>query len=379
MPSALRRASFFRYMNERIVFVDWLRVIACMMVMLVHSSEPFYLGSTGTDILSASDAFWVTTIDSAVRAAVPLFVLASSYLLFPLRKPAGPFFKRRLQRVAVPFVVWVVILAAVLGVQSHDFAGAFRPYLFNFNMTWGHMWFVYMILGLYLIMPVLSPWAEKVSKRGEQAFLAVWLFTTLVPFFRLLAKNFSGSTELWGEANWNEFGVLYYVSGFVGYLVLGHYFKKWVPAMSWKRTLSIALPLWIVGYGITAGWFWAVMPKDFPVHTSIDAAVYMEQSWRFSGFSVALTVIAYFMIIRKITYSGFFYQEILLPLSKASYGTYLMHLALLYPICGVIRCCVPTWACIPLTALSTFIVCSLISIACSKIPVVGQYIAGYKS
>ena len=30
--------------KERVIFLDWLRVIACFMVMAVHSAEPFYLG-----------------------------------------------------------------------------------------------------------------------------------------------------------------------------------------------------------------------------------------------------------------------------------------------------------------------------------------------
>ena len=55
------------------------------MVMLVHCIEPFYLGGPGTYIASESDAFWVTFINSALRPAVPLFMLASSYLLFPLK------------------------------------------------------------------------------------------------------------------------------------------------------------------------------------------------------------------------------------------------------------------------------------------------------
>ncbi len=366
-------------MNQRIVFVDWLRVVACFMVMCVHSSEPFYLGGEGTEILNETNALWSTLFDSAMRASVPLFVIASSYLLFPLQKPTGAFLKRRFHRVVLPFVVWVVILGVIYALQnSNDFAAAFKPYVFNFNQYWGHLWFIYMIVGIYLLMPILSPWAEKVSRKAELSFLVLWLFTTLVPFFRQAAIAFCGSGELWGEANWNEFGTLYYFSGFVGFMVLGHYFKKWVPELSWKRTLSIALPMWIVGYAITASWFWAAMPHDYPVNAPIDLVVYMEQSWRFSSFGVTLTVIAYFMIIRKFTYAGWGYKKILLPLSKASYGTYLMHLVILSAYCGLYRPLMPTGACILLTAVSTFVTASLISILCSKIPKIGEYISGYK-
>ena len=130
-------------------------------------------------------------------------------------------------------------------------------------------------------MPLLSPWAEKVSKKGEEIFLAVWAFTTFIPFFRQAATAVTGSPDLWGEASWNEYGTFQYVSGFVGYLVLGHYFRKYVPEMSWKKTLAVAVPLWAVGYAVTALWFWMAMPKDFPVEGPIDIAVRMETSWQF--------------------------------------------------------------------------------------------------
>ena len=43
--------------QERIVWLDWMRIMACFMVMVVHSTEPFYLGGEGSQILSASNAY----------------------------------------------------------------------------------------------------------------------------------------------------------------------------------------------------------------------------------------------------------------------------------------------------------------------------------
>ncbi len=91
--------------TNRIVFLDYLRVVACFMVILVHACEPFYLGGKGTYIANATDALWVTLIDSALRCAVPLFILTSSYLLFPLKVSTREFFARRLTRVFIPFAI----------------------------------------------------------------------------------------------------------------------------------------------------------------------------------------------------------------------------------------------------------------------------------
>ena len=142
--------------SKRIVWIDWLRVIACLMVMFVHSTEPFYLGGNGSLIESESDAWWVSFFDSFVRSCVPLFVIASSFLLLPLQYPAGTFFKKRAVRILIPFAVWSVFYAIYWGEPVSNL----KDLLFNFNYAAGHLWFVYMLVGLYLIIPILSPWAS---------------------------------------------------------------------------------------------------------------------------------------------------------------------------------------------------------------------------
>ena len=54
--------------DGRIVWIDWMRVAACFMVMVVHSVEPFYLGGEGSYILTPGDAFWSSLFDSLVRS-----------------------------------------------------------------------------------------------------------------------------------------------------------------------------------------------------------------------------------------------------------------------------------------------------------------------
>ena len=93
--------------SNRIVFLDYLRVIACFMVMLVHCCEQFYFNDDGSFAMSTrASGAWATFVDSACRASVPLFVMASGYLLFPVSRSTGVFFRRRLLRVFVPFVVF---------------------------------------------------------------------------------------------------------------------------------------------------------------------------------------------------------------------------------------------------------------------------------
>ncbi len=368
--------------TDRIIFLDWLRVIACFMVILVHCIEPFYLGGPeGTYIASKYNALWVTLINSALRPAVPLFVLASSYLLFPLRTDTVSFFRKRFVRVLIPFIVWTLLYAVVPPLGSGtklDVAGNLQALTFNFLMASGHLWFVYMLLGVYLLMPLLSPWIEMVSRREERGFLILWAFTTVIPLLRPVAAAVTGSPDLWGECPWNEFGTFYYVSGFIGFLVLGHYFRKYVGEVSWSRTLAFAVPFWLIGYAVTAGGFWHFMPRDlgFPISAPYETAVEMETTWNFTTFGVMMQTVAYFLLIRKISASGWVYDHLVLPVSKLSYGMYLMHMFVLIPVFAWINSA--GWAMpfvIFTSAVITYVICAVAARLLAFLPK-SKYIVG---
>lgn len=366
-------------MKDRIVFLDYLRVIACFMVMVVHACEPFYLGGAGTFIASRWDAAWATAIDSAVRACVPLFVMASAYLLFPVTRPTGEFFQRRLARVVVPFLVWV-------GIYTWRFDGDWGKLLFNFpaDIIGGHLWFVPMLLGLYLLMPLLSPWAEKVREKELWGWLAVWAVTTTFPYLRRLwgflygEPSFGAVPYLYGECPWNAFGTFQYVSGFFGYLLLGFWFRKFAPKLSWQKTLAVAAPLWAVGYLAVAEPFFLRIPDaaGYPVEAPYATAVSLEMSWEFCSTGVALTVAAYFLVIRKLTADGFFYRHMIRPLSEASYGTYLLHMLVLAEVCERLNPRLTAPLAILGTAAVSFVLSSFVSMALRRIPRVGKWLCG---
>lgn len=367
-------------MNERgrIVFLDYLRVMACFMVMAIHASEPFYLavegGSVVTKIASRSDALCITVVECLCRVCVPLFVMASSYLLFPLTKPAGEFFRRRLARIVVPFAVWSVAYVWYFG-------GDWGRMAFNFPDAGGHLWFVPMLLGLYLLMPLLSPWAEKAGEKELRIWLALWAVTTTFPFVRRIwgalygEPSFGAVPYLWGECPWNMFGTFHYVSGFFGYVLLGHYFRRFVPELSWGKTLCVALPMWAAGAAVIGGGFYARVP-ECPFVRPYAFAVDLEMSIEYCSSGVALAVAGAFMILRKCNGAGFFHARIVRPVSEASYGTYLLHMFVLLPVFAYFRPKFPTPLAIAATAVSSFVLSSCISIAVRKVPMLGRWICG---
>ena len=388
--------------ENRVVWVDWMRVAACFMVLLVHSTEPFYLGGDGSQILTEADAYWASFFDSIVRACVPLFIVASSYLQFPLHYSTSVFCRRRAVRILIPFVLWSVVYALAWGEPSENF----HNLAFNFNYAAGHLWFVYMLIGVYLLMPLLSPWAERVGKRELKAYIAIWLFTTLIPLIRdWVAGGYAGMevtygvsglprqtlTPLWGEASWNAYGTFYYFSGFIGYLLLGLYFRRFVGELSWKKTLSVAVPCFLGGFAIVFGGFlmrvFDMSQGEFPLTGMVDKAVWWETTWCNDTFGVVLMTIAWILLFKKVKSSGCFYNKVLLPVSKASYGVYLLHLLILVPICGAMRewlgvgtdgilgvCTTPVQ--IVVSAVLGFVASVVVAVVLHKIPKIGKFIIG---
>ena len=105
-------------MKDRIVFVDYIRVIACFMVMLVHASENFYgadsSGLAGNVSMLANEAnrFWVSFYDGALgRVSVPLFMIVSAFLLVPVKQGVsmGQFYRKRFMRILPPFICFMVL------------------------------------------------------------------------------------------------------------------------------------------------------------------------------------------------------------------------------------------------------------------------------
>ena len=384
---------------NREIWLDWLRIAACFMVMATHSCEPFYLGGEGSLILTKADAVWVAVLNSLPRAAVALFVFASSYLQFPLHYPTGEFFRKRALRILPPFFFWTIVYALAWGEPVQNF----KDLMLNFNYAAGHLWFVYMLVGLYLIMPLLSPWAEKVGKRELQVYLGIWLFTTLIPFVRLFAGGTApviygpsgipnpARYPLWGEASWNAYGLFYYLSGFVGYLLLGLYFRKFVGRLSWGRTLAVAVPAFLAGFAICCGGFlsgvWADSKGVFPVEGPVGLAALWEAPWLNDTFGVALMTVAWVLVFRRIGAGGRFYDKVVVPVSKASYGMYLSHLLLLGVVSAWARSSLGTgadgilgvWTTpvqIVSTAVLSFAGVALFCVLVRRIPKIGRYLIG---
>ncbi len=323
-------------MKERIPFLDYLRVVACFLVMLVHASENFYaadssgLAGNVSMLANESNRFWVAFYDGGFgRVSVPLFMIMSAFLLVNKIKK-GCAIMRRIKApafwtyVLVGINAWLGILLAkyswnanVLlawgGMSWEQSVQSLKMIPFNFPMMAGHLWFMYPLIGLYLIIPVISPWLERATAKEERIFIGLFAFTTLIPWLHRFV-----TPELWGECFWNHFTAFWYCSGYIGYLVLAHYIRVHLD-WSRKRKLIIGSLCFIVGGAFTAWSFWLKGVPGQVIETPL-----LEWSWEFCTLNVLVATFGMFLLftciqVRKV-------PTIITDISKLSYGMYLMHM-----------------------------------------------------
>ncbi len=349
--------------KSRIEYIDWLRVIACLMVMTVHSSECVYSNDYSFSFPSELGRWSACLINGLMRPAVPLFLIASAYLLVPLKTDTFTFFKKRFTRVVIPFLIWLglySVLPAIWGDFSWAEAGAnLRQVYINFIPSASHLWFIYMLLGIYLIIPVISPWLEKVSRREEEVFLGIGLFTTLFWHFH------EGIGDVFGECWWNPFPVFYYVSGYVGYVVMAHYIKKYIH-WSTKKSMLIGGASLMVGYAYCVYSFYT---RSF----TVEAVRSLEMSWQTTSIAPVLMSFGAFMMIRCIKCPKLYGP--VRTISNATYGMYLMHMLILPKIFHLLEPHLITPLLIFATAVITYIICFAITWPISKLKF-GKYIVG---
>ena len=182
------------------------------------------------------------------------------------------------------------------------------------------------------------------------------------------------------------------MSGFIGYLLLGLYFRRFVPAMSWRRTLAVAVPVWLAGFAVCfAGFLTRVYAtgSSFPIAGPVDLAVGWETPWYNDTVGVALMTIGWLLFFRKLNSptAGSPRASRLATVSKATYGMYLSHMFVLAAASEFFRDALGIgadgslgfWTTpveIALTAITTFAVTAIGCIMLQRIPRIGRWLAG---
>ena len=354
--------------NQHIVWLDVVRFIAMFTVVCCHCTDPFnFYPGTAPNI--GEIKLWGAIYGSVLRPCVPLFVMITGALLLPVRSDASTFYKKRIPRVFYPFLIWSVLynlfpwITGLLGlnpqiildffpyageeVMQQSFSVSLEYILmipFNFSILAVHMWYIYLLIGLYLYLPVFSAWVEKASERAKLMFLLAWGVTLLLPYYYQFVSNY-----LWGTCSWNSFGMLYAFAGFNGYLLLGHYLKN----LEWslKKTLAIGIPMFAVGYAVTFLGFRHI--TALPEYTD----EMLELFFTYCSLNVVMMTIPVFMLAKKVKVNSERMKKALANLTVCGFGIYMIHYFFTGPSVVLMRAInMPIGLPIPVAAILAFAV-----------------------
>lgn len=205
--------------NQRTIYLDVIRVIACMMVIIMHAPIP--------GVGAESHGPFLVLISYLTAPCVPLFFMVSGSLLLPCKKEvtAINYFKKRIGKVAGPTIAFSLFYMVIN--ESTNWPISILSIPFS-SQGHGILWFMYTLIGLYLLVPIISPWIKQVSKRELEIYLLLWIITQCYPYLSLFL-----------EVNSSNTGILYYFTGYAGYFLLGYYLNHYPVSLKWLLPLAI--------------------------------------------------------------------------------------------------------------------------------------------
>lgn len=275
-------------MKERVIAYDYIRIFAMLLVVACHSFG---------DVSNTSPAI-ISILSYFEMPCNGLFIAVSGALLLPTNTPSDQsvnWLSKRLKKVGIPTVFWSVLYLVLKGDLSVKSVCSIPFSIQGASI----LWFMYTLVGLYIIAPVISPWLEKVNKSTLQLYLGIWAISLCYP----ILSN-------WLAINDGDNGFLYYLSGFVGYFVLGFYLKKY------DVKLTTAIVLYIFAFVAM------ICVKLF----APDVALY-HGLWYFS-IICAINVVFWWKVLERISchiHLSDKGKNTLVTISNLIFGVYFIH------------------------------------------------------
>lgn len=272
--------------------LDLLRGYAAICTITVHVSAEYVLRGMNEQNFDAS--FWVGNFfDSFARVSVPVFVMLSGRFLLLRKETAFEFYRKRFKRILLPFLFWCLFyafLSSYLKKGCIDLSFVFR--LIIEGRPASHIWYLYMLIGLYCFSPILG----RLLNTSRFSINAVGVFLLI---FGMVYRGFS-----WGFS-FKPFFLFWFLE-YLGFYVLGYSLGK-----SSFRVPAAALILVYVAFS-----------------SAVAILTYYTKSFYFyspSSAGVAIASLALFKLFSQIE-TG---KSKLSEMASLSFGVYLAHIAVL--------------------------------------------------
>lgn len=183
-------------------WINSLRVLAASAVIMIHTAAP-----TVTSNLFCG-TWWVGHgLDTLSRFAVPVFLMISGALLLHKDEPINVFAKKRVWKIALPFLGWSFFYYFLANRFNGSLGDFTKDLLGNGNHF--HLWYLYLIILLYLLIPILRKVVAHIP-------------TSYILYYALIAGGLTTVTSFLG---WVGMPLKIYANPFstgVAFLLLGY-------------------------------------------------------------------------------------------------------------------------------------------------------------
>lgn len=350
-------------MKNRIFYVDLLRVVAIFFVILLHVAAINWSYIAGLDWYNVPLDSWLWKVSnfysSIGRFCVPVFFMISGmFFLDPnYNLSLEKLFKKNILRIVTAYIFWSALYAVTVSWLVFSHTGQFTVtfLLERFFLGNYHLWFLYAIIGLYLIVPFLR--LITVHNKLLKYFLLLSLiFAIIIPTLQLFAP-FTKTKEITDDIS------LYFVMGYVFYFMLGYYLAN-INTAPYK---FIYIILGIIG---------ALSTTILTYVSSVQANYPDGRFLNYLVFSNVLLSVAVFLFFKDFIGKLSFKEKnikVILLFSNFAFGMYLCHDFFVKIFTGMVAMFDPVLS-IPLVTIVVFL-CSFIVVAVlNKIPVLNKYI-----
>lgn len=290
-------------------YMDGLRVMAIVAVVAIHSLSN--ITNTAADVTRSWQV--ASMLNLALRWAVPVFVMISGALLLPKKdESVSIFFRKRVYRLVVPALVWMGLY--FVWFNRGEYSYSLVDYLERV-LVWGnpyyHFYFIYLMLGLYLITPglrILVAHADiKLVTLGSLGMLM------LASYWSVVVSWFGSSFPR------DTLTVVTHFLPYVGYYFLGYvlHSNDWSSYLVKLAWLSVGL--WMGAVVLTqlmyGMWGYSSRSMMFEDYASLNV--------------VALSITTFLMVQQWYLRRQYAQPRWVSSIARSTFGIYLMHLLIL--------------------------------------------------
>lgn len=346
--------------KKRVVYLDLMRIFATFSMILLHVAASNF----GKSPITSSEWQIFNIYESIVRFCVPVFIMISgSYFLDARNKVTlKGLFTKNILRIVTAFVFWSALYSAyscslrysAVSVQAvKDFIGWFL--LGNY-----HMWFLFCIVGLYLITPLLRRITADpgATKYFLLLFVVICLFGNAVLIVPQLSALAGGMLDK---------AAIHFVVGFSGYYVLGFYLNT--TPMSGRKRAAIYL------LAACALVFTILMTRRMSLVNGKAIESFFNNLLPNTAIAAAAVFLAFKYGVSKISFSERA-SGVIAGISKLCFGIYLVHdfFNILFVRIGFSTLSYNPVLSVPLNSVIIFVLSLLVIFILNRIPVIGKYI-----